>query len=235
MFGSNQFLLSTSPWVDADILGSGNILSDDDQSFIEGIGEAKNYKKGTSIFEFGNIVNNFYFLKKGMVRYALLSLDGAEKPVCYVSPGCFFGEEQFFHSQPIICNIDAIEDVEAISIDKRYTWSIISRPTLTYTLLKSISLKTRLLATQVEDLAFRNTIEKVCRLLYCVLHKLSRSADNSSIKLTHQELAALAGVHRVTVTNTLSQLKREGVIRIRDDGTIVVNDWEELRKYGFGS
>nr|WP_315989004.1 Crp/Fnr family transcriptional regulator [Desulforamulus aquiferis] len=139
-----------------------------------------------------------FFLHHGTVRYTLLSPEGVEKPVIYVTPGGFVGEEAFFHKQPTSYNAIAMEFVEATIINYRRYWDVVSRPGIAHIILKSMSIKSRILATQIEDLAFRSTVEKVARLLYCLLAEGAADikAKTENIGVTHNELASLACAHR---------------------------------------
>lgn len=233
---SAEVFLSTSPMFTSRMLGTdaGGSISPDDLDFIKGIGQVRRYKKSALLLGIGNLVQELFLIKKGVVRISMLGRNGVEKPVLYVASGCFWGEEGFFHGQPVIYNAKAIKEVEVLAVEKKYASDIISRPGLAHLLIKSISLKSRILAHQVEDFAFRNTVEKLCRLLFCLLTDPASSFYNNKNKLTHQELAAIAGVHRVTVTNAIAQLKREGIIHILHDGEKEIEDWVRLRMIGFG-
>ncbi len=79
---------------------------------------------------------------------------------------------------------------------------------------------------QIEDAAFRTTKEKVCRVLLCLS---GTEYVQYKTHFTHQEIADLVGVHRVTVTNTLQALKKEKIIHIANRGEITVVDREKLR------
>lgn len=229
-----EALLSTSPWVKAQFLQSEK-LSEEDIVLLNRIGEKKRFPKGATITSMGNRGEHMYFVLKGTIRTSLLSADGVEKPVVYVTDGCFFGEEPFFHRQPTIYNAQAMEDVEVLEIDRKYLAEILGRPGLVLILLNSLSVKSRILATQIEDLAFRNTVEKVSRILY-VIHAENNEgkATKENFIITQQELAAIAGAHRVSITNAITQLKKDGVIQTAKDGSIKVLDWEKLREKGFG-
>lgn len=230
-----EALLSTSPWVKAHFIKSDD-LRDEDIALIKNIGEKRHYPKGAVITDMGDRGEYMYFVLEGTVRYSLLSSDGVEKPVSFITPGCFIGDEPFFHGQPTLYHAVALEEVKAIAISRKYLPEILARPGLVHVLLKSLSHKSRILATQVEDLAFRNTVEKVSRILYCI------HAENSDIKktqnnyrITQQELAAFAGAHRVSITNAISQLKKEGIIKTAKDGSVIVTDWEKLKEKGFNN
>lgn len=226
----NEIFLSTSPWVKADFLELEK-LDSEDLAFIEAIGKKRLFPKGSELQSMGKRGEYMYYVQKGRTCTYLLSSEGVEKNVCYLNPGCFVGDELFFHGQPSLYTSIAMEDVEAIEIHRRHISAIVARPNLAYILLKAVSLKTRILATQIEDLAFRTTQERVARLLYCFL---ADAEQKGKAGITQQELATIAGAHRVSITNAISQLKKEGIITTGRDGTINVLDWDQLRIKGFG-
>jgi len=84
--------------------------------------------------------------------------------------------------------------------------------------------------TQIGIMAMGNAESKVGKVLY-LLTQCSRE-KNSVIRLTHQSLADLAGVHRVTVSNVLANLKKEGVVEFRR-GYIVLKKPDWLFKYRY--
>ena len=79
---------------------------------------------------------------------------------------------------------------------------------------------------RIEESSFRSKEEKVYRILLCL-------GGTEYVKykphFTHQELADMAGVHRVTVTNTLQTLKKEGIVEVAERGRIQVKDWKKLK------
>lgn len=232
--GEHDALLTTSPWVKSQFLKSEN-MSEKDLALVQRVGEKKNYSKGAIITGMGSRGEHMYYVLKGTIRTSLLSVDGVEKPVVYVTPGCFLGEEAFFHRQPTIYSALAIEDVEVIEIDRKFLQDIINSPGLAHILLNSLSFKSRILASQIEDLAFRSTVEKVSRILYCILAETPGGKEkHESIQISQQELAAIAGAHRVSITNAISQLKKDEIIKTAKDGSIIVIDWGKLREKGFG-
>ncbi|AEG59929.1 Crp/Fnr family transcriptional regulator [Desulforamulus ruminis] len=226
-------LLSTSPWVKAHFLKSED-LTKEDIDWIQKIGQKRCFPRDAIIIGMGSCGEQMYYLLKGTVRNSILNAGGVEKSVCYVTAGCFLGEEPFFHGQPTLYHTVVLEEVEALEISRKYMKEMISRPGLAHILLNSVSFKSRILATQIEDLAFRNTLEKVSRILYCILAENNGDREKSRpIHTSQQELAAIAGAHRVSITNAISQLKKEGIINRARDGSIIVRDWERLKEKGF--
>ncbi|MEG6616678.1 Crp/Fnr family transcriptional regulator [Peptococcaceae bacterium 1198_IL3148] len=233
VYNRNDYL-STSPWLKSQFLG-GTLLNNEDIDFIKQIGDKKQFVKGAVMLQIGSRGENMFFIHQGTVRYTLLSPEGVEKPVIYVTPGGFVGEEAFFHKQPILYDAVAMEFTEATIINQRNYWDMVSRPGVAHIMLKSMGIKSRIMATQIEDLAFRTTVEKVARLLYCLLaENAGVKAATNNLSVTQQELASLAGAHRVSTTNAITQLKKEGLISVNSDGTVTVEDIKKLRIKGFG-
>lgn len=226
-------LLSTSPWFTAgQQYGTYVGIAPEDFSFLRSLGTIKTFPKGSLIATNGTCICNLFYMISGLVQYVTTSADGTEKIIMYATPGCFFAEEAFFHQQPIIFNLEVLMPAEVIVIDQQKLNEIMSRPAIALFLLRSVSMKTRILAYQIEDLAFRTTEQKVCRILYCLF---SQQDSKGKIHFTHQDLADLTGTHRVTITNSLASLKKAGIITIKPGGMIEITDYERLKQKGFSN
>ena len=80
-------------------------------------------------------------------------------------------------------------------------------------LMHSLASTIRLLSAQVDAMAFLRADERVERLL------LRLADEDGTVRLTHEELASLSGLSRVTVTRALSRLAAEGKVR-REYGAV---------------
>ena len=189
------------------------------------------FKKGQTIFESGDYIHNLLYIAQGSVVYELISAEGDKKIVSYVN--CFLSAENYFNRQPILYHAKALEDTEIYALNDRYIEEILSRADIRDFLIKSLSAMCRILGWQVNDLAFCSTRVKVCRLLCCYALAMPEG-NHYKVTLTHQNLAFMTGVHRVTITNILTQLRNEGLIEIGRSGHIVIKDWDEVMGIGFG-
>ena len=199
-------------------------MSEADIEFLRGIGERRRYPQNSVILRVGCHTHEMYFVERGLISQILLGANGIEKTLCILGQGCFLADEPFFHSQPILYNAVAVADTEVLAIRKESTQDLLRRPSLVHALLVSISLKSRVLATEVEDLAVRSAESRVCRMLYCLLASDGYGRQRERLALTHQELASLEGLHRVTVTKTIATLRKKTLIDVRPDGSIVIRD-----------
>ena len=202
-------------------------LANDDLLLMKSLSTAKKYPKKTVLAYANEKIDRLMFLQSGLVRIVDIGMDGTEKTFQYIAGGCFLAEAAFFHQQPILYDIQCLEESEVLYIDRCHLPRILERPRLTLFLITSTSLSSRILAMQIEDAAFRTSEEKICRMLLCL------SGDDykqNKLSFTHQELADLTGVHRVNVTNTLNNLKKEGIISMGARGVIEVIDFDKLQR-----
>lgn len=100
-----------------------------------------------------------------------------------------------------------LEKSEIISINRPALLQCIAlRPQLAMDLMHSLAGTIRLLSAQVDALAFLRADERVERLLHGL------ADEEGMVRLTHEEIAGLAGLSRVTVTRVLSRLAAQGRI-----------------------
>ncbi|HWQ62032.1 MAG TPA: Crp/Fnr family transcriptional regulator [Negativicutes bacterium] len=219
-------LLMTSPVITPSLLGeTGVALTADDVAFLKMLGIVRHCPKDSVIARQGDYIDKLMFILKGLARITCMGADGAERTFLYFSAGCFVGAEGFLHHQPIIFDLRVIEDADILFIDAHAFPGFLPRRNLCLYLLKSIALVSRVLAHQIEDAAFRTTEQAICRILYCL-------SDDAQLTykphFTHQEIADLVGVHRVTVTHILGLLKKEGLVHIQPRGRIIVASRDKL-------
>ena len=89
-------------------------------------------------------------------------------------------------------------------------------PDVGFMLLRALIRKMRLLALQVEDLSFLDAQKRVVHILLTLVHELGVEKEGAlSIqkRITHDDLAHLTGLSRVTVTNILNYLEKLNIIK----------------------
>ena len=200
------------------------------------LGYRKLRKKGEPVHEVGKNTKGVYFVKKGMIKSYFIGKDGTVKTFFIVGENCFFSEQLAFHSQPPMYETVAIKNSELYFFDKNIILNIMKKDfEVNLFILKTLAVKTRILATQMEDMCMRNILQSICRLLYniCCCEERNNSFENHvQIKLTHQEIADILSSHRVAVTKSLSYLKKIGVLDC-NYGNIIVKNKNKLKEIAF--
>lgn len=219
-------LLLSCPIISASTLARlGVKLEDQDLQLLTSLASTKKFAKNSSLSYTDEKIENLLFLQSGLARSVGTSKDGSERTFIYTSGGCFLGEAAFFHRQPVLYDIQFIENSTVLFVERIHLPLVLKRPQLMMFLVTGLSLTSRILAMQIEDAAFRTTDGKICRMLACLSGKAPGQAD---LTLTHQELADLIGVHRVNVTSTLNTLKKEGIISMETRGNIRIVNRDRL-------
>ncbi len=185
----------------------------------------RTYEKGEMIYWQGSRADEFYYLKSGGVRVFLSSENGSEKTLSVLKPGRVFGEAAFFDGLPRVSSAKALRRSEIVPVTRRSLVECIRRePQLAVDLLAYLSQTIRMLSAELDTVAFQQADERVARLL------LSLSAEDGLVRATHEDLASLAGVSRVTVSRVLGDFSRRGWIETHYR-EIHLNDADALRRF----
>ncbi|WP_447979960.1 Crp/Fnr family transcriptional regulator [Candidatus Nitrospira bockiana] len=198
---------------------------------IERMTRMQEVRKRQLIYLPGDPSTTVYLLKRGRVKIASTNASGKEVTFEILEPGEIFGELEVLEDSPRETQAEALDDVLICAIHREdFDRYLHEHPDMTVKLTKLIGLRLRKIQSRVEDLVFRDVPARLAHVLL-ELGKTEGIPDGASIriraKLTHQELANLIGCTRETVSNTLSQFREQGVIRI-DGRSITILDAARL-------
>ncbi len=190
------------------------------------LGKRKNFPRGTIIDHTVN--KEMIYIQKGLVKQSIIA-DGIEKVIGLFKGGSILGEALLFHGCPPQCVLTAVENTVGYLFSKKMVEQLIkNNESLLSEILKSMSLKIRTLTTQAEIMICQSAEEKVGKLIYLLVHQ--QKNQSLYISLTHQSLADLAGLHRVTVSSVLSKLRKKEVIDF-SRGCLKIKNLEWFNRY----
>jgi CRP/FNR family transcriptional regulator len=197
------------------------------QAVFEKEKPVKNILKGSIIYHQGDKARCFYYLKKGRVKVVMTSADGMEKTLSTASAGEILGEAAFFDKMPRISSAYALTNIEVVSVDEAKLLSLIKdNPELALALLEIQATRIRQLSSQIDAITFMKADGRIASLLL-------QSASSNIVNYTHEEIAGIVGVSRVTVSKILNRFKREGLLKT-DYGKIVLLNTVELKRISQG-
>lgn len=193
------------------------------QAVIEDCGIARSFSKGSIIYRQGDMAENFYYLKKGRVKVFMTSVDGMEKTLNTALQGEILGEGAFFDKQPRVSSAGALTNAELIMINKEQLTELIKKhPKLAFELLEILANRIRLLSAQLDSMTFMQADARIAQLLL-------ECEQNGRVTLTHEEIANSVGVSRVTVSKTLGDFAKAGIIQT-EYRCIIIKDKKALDK-----
>jgi CRP/FNR family transcriptional regulator len=197
------------------------------QAVFEKEKPVKKILKGSIIYHQGDKARCFYYLKKGRVKVVMTSADGMEKTLSTASAGEILGEAAFFDKMPRISSAYALTNIEVVSVDEAKLLSLIKdNPELALALLEIQATRIRQLSSQIDAITFMKADGRIASLLL-------RSASSNIVNYTHEEIAGIVGVSRVTVSKILNRFKREGLLKT-DYGKIILINTVELKRISQG-
>nr|WP_319489402.1 Crp/Fnr family transcriptional regulator [uncultured Caproiciproducens sp.] len=163
-----------------------------------------NYEKDRMIYWQEAPAGEFYYLKSGTVKIFISSENGMEKTLTVLEHGSIFGEAAFFDGMPRVSSAKTLVKSEIITVTRQSLMDCIRRePQLAMNLLTYLSQTIRMLSAQVNSMTFLQADQRLARLLL----SLSKA---KTVHTTHEDLAGLAGVSRVTVSRILTDFAQKG-------------------------
>jgi CRP/FNR family cyclic AMP-dependent transcriptional regulator len=159
-----------------------------------------------------------YYIVSGRTRHYLIGADGLEKIFYVLTPGWFFGENTRIISAQPRFYVMAEEKTELLFIpDGTFQTLLRQSPVFNEAIMRCLASKIQMLSHEIENQAFLSGRNRLLELLYHLADP-SFAFDGKwySLKRNYpqQELGAILGVSRVTVSKFVNELCNEGVIRI---------------------
>jgi len=167
-------------------------------------GRPHRFQAGQLIFLKGSPAEKIYYLERGHVRAYLLYPDGEERTLCFVEQENMVGEEALAEPYRRIVCADAAADALLYEMDGRTLCRLCGDclPELMSFFMKKITL----LSSRIFYTQFTRNEEKVACLLY------SETAESPAVWYTHEQIAAVTGMSRVSASKILSALAEQGLV-----------------------
>lgn len=174
----------------------------------------------------GEFPQDLYFVASGAVKVFKTSREGKEQILSIVRPGECLNDIAIFDGGPNPASAQSMGFVVLYGVKKDKVESLLrSYPKIALNVIKTLAARVRHLVSLVEDLSFRHVIGRVARILL----EHAGSEPEHKLRLTQQEMAAMAGTAREVVGRSLKALEEEGAIKL-DRHRIVILDRRILQK-----
>ena len=199
-----------------------HIGEDTAQVFLDaaGLGQRRRHTKGTALYRQGDLGSEFFFVLSGRIQVSVFQQDGTEFILEMMGRHAICGEGAAVDGGPRIATAVALEDVEVIAFDiDVIRGAFASRPDLAMALLRVVAVKQRVLGMRISFMAMPKPELRIGELLRRLAQLYGHPdglATRIAVALTHEQIAALTGTGRVTVTRALKRLRGEGVIDVQD-------------------
>jgi len=157
-------------------------------------------------------------LTRGRVKIKTVTPDGRETILAFIEAGEIFGELALLDGAPRDEYAEAVEPAQVLAIPREeLLWLMERRPYVALHITKLLGFRRRRIENRLRNILFRSNRERTVALLLELTESHGEPAGRGweiRLQLSHQELANLIGATRETVTLTLGQLQREGLIEV---------------------
>ncbi len=222
---SGELVFLSSPWIDS-------ALPSPWEDFL-GLATRKTFRKNEYLISSGQILEHLYYLRKGEIKTLALNSGGQQKTLWFLAAGSVFGETPLFNRKPCAYFFQALTDCEVYLFKRDTLEGLFARdPRVAVSLVATLTRKVHVLSCQIEDSLFCKPAVRVAKLIY-LLYQSRQKAGNESLPITQEDIAAVLGLHRVTVNQAIGVMKREDILDIKNH-QIIIRSVEKLRAFASG-
>lgn len=220
-----------SPWI-------GIRFSGEDLDFLTLGFHSALYRKGVHLIRLFEHNQNILIVDQGTVQIFSSSDDGDVKNVMVATRGNLIGEISAILDRTASIGAQALDDCRVFVIPvAEFKNRLLQKPELAWEFMTQTALKSHILMSQIRMLSFHKPQDRVRRALYWIFHQFAEPVagglrlDNrpqNPKRLSHQDIADITGLSRVSVSNAFLALYEVGTLR-KADGYLYIDSLESLQ------
>lgn len=170
--------------------------------------------KGALLFSEGEEAGGLYVALAGKVKIFKTAPDGREMIIHIYGPGEPFAEVPVFEGGNFPASAETLEDSRLIFLPRRSLVDLLaSDPALAMNMLAALSRKLRRFTVQVENLALKESPQRLAAYLLDVSER-SGKASEVELDVAKGHLAGLLGTAQETLSRILRKMSDGGLIAV---------------------
>ena len=180
------------------------------------LAQQKILKPEEILFHQGEEADAIYLIKAGAIKLFKVSENGKEVIMDILHADDVYGEAHLFEEAEQPFTAQAMEESFVCYCSKKEFQKLITEnPTVAFKVVETLGKKLSQYTQQMASMAFEDVKGRLLRILVQLAENYGAETSQGiriDLSLTHQELASLVNASRVMVTNTLKELKHQGLI-----------------------
>ena len=174
----------------------------------------KSYKKGEFIIREGDPINEFLYLKEGLVKLSRISPDGKDQILSFSKPFDFVSLFSIFSSETYNYSVSAIEDSVTCMLDLDNVKKIAQTNALfAMDLMKRFSAMADHIIKDNLDIRRKHLRGRVAHVLLYFSDYIYKEAT-FELPISRREIAEYIGMTTENVIRTLSEFRKDKILRI---------------------
>jgi CRP/FNR family cyclic AMP-dependent transcriptional regulator len=179
------------------------------------------------IFNEGDPGDALYIIRKGLVKINKGTADGRTKTLALLKKGEVFGEMSVLSNEGRSASAEAMLECELMVMEKAAVMALLrTDPEISLRIIRTLISRLTDADRQIKNLALGNSRARVADILLQLGEQFGQAAHSSTklaVRLTHQEIADLAGLARETTTKLLSEFVKSDAIALADKEIEILN------------
>ena len=172
-----------------------------------------------------------YIIENGRVKVTLENSSGREVILSIFRAGDFFGEMSLLDGQPRSASVIAIEESDVLMLSREdFAKHLAECPETALNVLAEMSRRLRRADEVISNLALLDVYGRVAHTLLDLGRREGRNTDEGVLireRPTQQDLAAMMGTSRETVSRILSELQRRGLVSMQGKSILLSHGFVE--------
>ena len=174
----------------------------------------RNYTKGEYITKEGDTINEFLYLKEGLVKLSKSSVDGKDQIISFSKPFDFVSLLSVFSSDQYKYSVSAVEDSTVCILDLDVVKNYAQQNALfTMDLMTRVSEATDKIVLDNLEIKRKNLKGRVAHVLLYFSNYIYNS-DEFELPISRREIAEYIGMTTENVIRTLSEFRKDKIIKI---------------------
>lgn len=207
-------------------------LSEAELQAIAMVARRQKVSAGVTLFHTGAAGDAMYVIEAGSLKISRITPHGKEQIIRVLGRGEVLGEMALFDDQPRSADAVSLEDTVLIRLPKGEFLHLLEEiPLLGIRFLAVLAARLRKMNEKLEELTFLTARRRIARLLLEIAGAVDKEGAGAlpiPLKFTQEEIAALVGTSRETVSRILSELQELGVILV-EERVLHIKKWGELQ------
>ena len=188
------------------------------RELLQNFSVVKKLSPGENFLMPGTPIRYASYIAEGVTAHTTTSESGREKVLYRLGRGWFFSEEVLLRDYTVESARYAIAETPTTLwlLDKPAYLELLKHPIFVSAIIRCTAYKCSMLRTEIESLTFDSTKERLMRLLSSGADRASVEDQywyNMKVSWTHQDLAAIIGTNRVTISRLIAELRADGCLR----------------------
>ncbi|QDO94362.1 Crp/Fnr family transcriptional regulator [Formosa sediminum] len=205
------------------------LLKGEEIKAISGCKITKSIKKGEVVFKEGDMLNGVYCISKGICKLTKLTEKGKDQVVKLVIKGELLGQRSVIINQTANLTATALNDMEVCFIPKQeIIQDLLKNNDFSFGVLKQMASDLKEAEISIVNMAQKSVRKRLADIILYLNNNFGVDESNYlKVTLSRDDFASIVGTATESVIRTLSQFKKEGLIKTSGKKIQIIN-YDEL-------